>query len=103
MPIFKKPVITKKNNNAPRGAEEDMETFLESFDSFSSQAKELSGEELQAAKDVFNELIDGFGDKLFDAEDKEQLEEAITELNKDDQELLLKKLASEGMVQFEWI
>ena len=78
-----------------------METFLESFDNFASSTKELSAEELTAAKGVFNELIDGFGDKLFDAEDKEQLEEAFMDINKEDQELILSKLQEVGCIQFD--
>lgn len=84
MPIFKKPVTCASNKGATRGAEEEMEDFVNSFSSFKSLLDELSAEEKQQFAQIFNDVIDGVGDKLVGAEDQEMMKEVIADINTTD-------------------
>ena len=98
MGIFKKPVTCSSNKGATRGVEEEMEDFVNSFSSFSQLVKELSGEEQEQFKAIFNGVIEGVGTKMLEAEDKDQMGEIIAEVTKDDQELLLQKMKEENIL-----
>ena len=75
-----------------------MEDFVNSFSSFSQLVKELSGEEQEQFKAIFNGVIEGVGTKMLEAEDKDQMGEIIAEVTKDDQELLLQKMKEENIL-----
>ena len=75
-----------------------MEDFVNSFSSFSQLVKELSGEEQEQFKAIFNGVIEGIGTKMLEAEDKDQMGEIIAEVTKDDQELLLQKMKEENIL-----
>ena len=75
-----------------------MEDFVNSFSSFSQLVKELSGEEQEQFKAIFNGVIEGVGTKMLEAEDKDQMGEIIADVTKDDQELLLQKMKEENIL-----
>ena len=84
MPIFKKPVTCASNKGATRGTEEEMEDFVNSFSSFHTLLNELSAEEKQQFAQIFNDVIDGVGDKMVEAEDQEMMKECIASITTSD-------------------
>ena len=101
MGLFKKPVMVSSSKTSTRGVEEEMEDFVNSFSSFSELVRELSSEEQEQFKTIFNGVIDDIGTKLIEAEDRDQMGEVIAELTKDDQQLLLDKLREQEVLKFE--
>ena len=76
-----------------------MEDFVNGFSSFSELVKELSSEEQEQFKAIFNGVIDNIGTKMIEAQDRDQMSEIISEVTKDDQELLLEKMKEENILQ----